>query len=148
MLDTTISSENERLERVGMIFQLPEASIFADTVFEEIAFGLRNQGMKDPELSARVEKALSAVDLDPKLFLQRNPFTLSAGEQRLIGIASIIALNREVVIFDESIAGLDWRHTRQVRDLIFDLKKSGRTVIVITHDSAFQSQIADRTALL
>ena len=148
MLDTTISSENERLERVGMIFQLPEASIFADTVFEEIAFGLRNQGMKDPELSARVERALSAVDLDPKLFLQRNPFTLSAGEQRLIGIASIIALNREVVIFDESIAGLDWRHTRQVRELIFDLKKSGKTVIVITHDSAFQSQIADRTALL
>lgn len=148
LLGSATTTESERLKRVGMIFQLPESAIFADTVFEEVAFGLRNQGVGEPDLFVRVERALSAVDLDPKLSLRRNPFSLSAGEQRLVGIASILALDREIVMFDESTAGLDWRHTRRVREVICDLKNSGKTVIVISHDSAFRDQVADTTIRL
>lgn len=143
LVGSAATTESERLQRVGMIFQLPESAIFADTVFEEVAFGLRNQGVKEPELAALVDRALTAVDLEPSLFLQRNPFTLSAGEQRLIGIASILALDREILIFDESTAGLDWRHTKRVLELVRRLKEAGKTIILVSHDSAFREQVAD-----
>lgn len=134
---------SDRLGKVGVVFQIPESAIFAETVFEEIAFGLRNQKIPEQATAAKVNTALEQVGLDPALFLGRNPFTLSSGEQRLLGIASVVALNRQITIFDESTAGLDWLGQARVRDLILRLHDEGREIIAITHDQKFAAQIAD-----
>ena len=137
------SSDSERPKNVGVIFQIPESTIFAETVFDEVAFGLRNEGVHAPEINSRVENALVRVGLDPNTYRERNPFTLSAGEQRLLAIASILALNRPITIFDESTAGLDWIGKARIRDLVLSLKSAGKTVIIISHDREFVSSVAD-----
>lgn len=135
-------SADERLSKVGVVFQIPESAIFAETVFDEIAFGLRNQKVAEESIAERVRTALESVGLAPDRFLARNPFTLSAGEQRLVAIASIVALDREIMIFDESTAGLDWQGRARVRDLILRLHEEGRGIIVITHNNMFAGQIS------
>ncbi len=136
-------SDSERLKNVGLIFQIPESAIFAETVYDEVAFGLRNDGVHAPEINSRVENSLIRVGLDPNTYRERNPFTLSAGEQRLLAIASILALNRPITVFDESTAGLDWLGKARIRDLVISLKSAGKTVIIISHDREFVSSIAD-----
>ncbi len=148
LLNGIAGSLNDRLKKVGIVFQIPESAIFAETVFEEIAFGLRNQKVTEESIAAKAYAALEQVGLDPDLFLARNPFTLSSGEQRLVAIASITALNRQVMIFDESTAGLDWQGRARVRNLILRLHQSGRDIIVITHDEKFSAQIADNIVTL
>ncbi len=141
-------SARDRLGKVGVVFQIPESAIFAETVFEEVAFGLRNQKIPEGVIVGKVRTSLEQVGLDPDLFLARNPFTLSSGEQRLVAIASIVALDRQIMIFDESTAGLDWLGRARVRDLILRLHQSGRDIIVITHDEKFSAQIADNIVIL
>ncbi len=147
LLNGIAGSLNDRLKKVGVVFQIPESAIFAETVFEEIAFGLRNQKVPEESIAAKVHAALEQVGLDPDLFLTRNPLTLSSGEQRLVAVASIMALDRQVMIFDESTAGLDWHGRARVRDLILRLHQSGRDIIVITHDKKFSAQIADNIVI-
>ncbi len=147
-LNGIAGSSDDRLKEVGIVFQIPESAIFAETVFEEIAFGIRNQKVPEEAIAAKVHTALEEVGLAPDQYLTRNPFTLSSGEQRLVAIASIVALDRQIMIFDESTAGLDWQGRAHVRDLILRLHQSGRDIIVITHDENFAAQIADATVVL
>ncbi|MGB5107505.1 MAG: energy-coupling factor transporter ATPase [Candidatus Zixiibacteriota bacterium] len=145
LIDGSTCSDDDRRTQVGIVFQIPEAAIFAETVFDEIAFGLRNQGVPTDQLSQRVNAALNRIGLDPNNYLARNPFTLSAGEQRLVAIASILALDRQIIIFDESTAGLDWIGTARIRELLQSLKSRGRTVIIISHDRKFVLPVANQT---
>lgn len=135
-------SAKERLGQVGIVFQIPESAIFAESVYDEVAFGLRNQGIAEAIVRDKVRSTLEMVGLGPDQFLDRNPFTLSAGEQRLVAIASIVALERKIMIFDESTAGLDWYGRARVRDLILRLFEAGREIFVITHDVGFAHSIS------
>ncbi len=139
---------SERMDNVAIVFQIPESAIFAETVLDEVAFGLRNQRVSEEAIAGRVCTALEQVGLDPGRFLTRNPFTLSAGEQRLVAVASIVALDRQIMIFDESTAGLDWQGRARVRDLILRLHEEGRDVIVITHDNDFAGKISNTFVIL
>lgn len=134
--------------RVSVVFQFPEENLFADSVFAEIAFGAGNSGIAESDLEARVTAALKQVGLDDTAYRHRHPLTMSAGEQRRVAIAAILALERPVVIFDEITAGLDWRGIAAMRMMLQDLSNSGKTVIVMSHVEEFIRSAADRVIRL
>jgi energy-coupling factor transport system ATP-binding protein len=131
--------------RVGLIFQFPEAQLFAETVYDDIAFGPEN--LQLPDVSARVHEALEQVGLDPERFLDRDPLRLSGGEKRRVAIAGILATKPEMLLFDEPTAGLDPVGSHLIESLIQTQKKEGRTVVVITHDLDLAARLADRIYL-
>ncbi len=130
-------------KQVSVVFQFPEENLFADSVHEEIAYGARNLGLAEAEIEANVTAALRRVGLDDTIDRHRHPLMLSAGEQRRVAIAAILALERPVVIFDEITAGLDWDGIAAMRTLLRDLRDSGKTVIVMSHADDFVRSVAD-----
>ena len=120
---------------VGMVFQYPEYQLFEDTVFKDVAFGPKNQGLSTEEVAQRVEEAINLVGLDYETIKDRAPFELSGGQKRRVAIAGIIAMKPKVLILDEPTAGLDPYGKEQILALISHLKeKSSSTIIVISHD--------------
>ena len=92
--------------RVGLVFQYPEYQLFEDTVFQDIAFGPRNMGLGEAEVRQRVLRAAEFAGVDPGV-LDKSPFDLSGGQKRRVAIAGVIAMEPEIVVFDEPTAGLD-----------------------------------------
>lgn len=143
---------------VGMVFQYPEHQLFEETVFDEIAFGLRHRtgdaastGPSTEEaesIESQVRRAADQAGLDIDLFGHRSPFSLSSGEQRKTAIASILALNPPVLVFDEPTQGLDIPSRRRALEHITHLNESGRTIIVITHDMEEILETASRVAVM
>ena len=144
--------------RVGMVFQYPEHQLFEETVFDEIAFGLRHRtdgatskGRPTEHIESiekQVRRAADQAGLDIDLFGHRSPFSLSSGEQRKTSIASILALNPPVLVFDEPTQGLDIPSRKRAIEHITLLSKSGRTIIVITHDMEEILEAASRVAVM
>ncbi|NLM46700.1 MAG: energy-coupling factor transporter ATPase [Firmicutes bacterium] len=120
--------------RVGLIFQFPEQQLFAETVFDDVAFGPKNLGLTEAEVRRRVEHAMQLVGLDPKELGERSPFTLSGGQMRRIAMAGVLAMEPEVLILDEPAAGLDPRGKKEILDQIDRLhREEGLTVILVSH---------------
>jgi energy-coupling factor transport system ATP-binding protein len=117
---------------VGMVFQFPEYQLFKDTVEKDIIFGPVNLG--EPKKNARVkaEKYLNKMGLTSD-FLQRSPFGLSGGQKRRVAIAGILAIEPDILVFDEPTAGLDPAGEKEMLKIIQDLKHDGKTIFVITH---------------
>ncbi len=135
-------------QRVGLIFQFPEAQLFEETVFDDVAFGPRNLGMEGDELTDRVHEALHQVLLDPKYFSHRIPFTLSAGEKRRAAFAGVLAMKPRYLILDEPTAGLDAEGTRHIEDILTRFRDSGGTVLLVSHDMDLVAALADRILVL
>lgn len=131
----------------GLAWQNPETQFFLDTVFDEIAFAPRNLGADEREVAARVDAAARAVGLEAGL-LERYPFELSGGQARRVAIASVLSLAAPVLVLDEPTAGLDASGRRFVRALVRDLARSGRAVVVISHDVGEWLAAVDEVALL
>jgi energy-coupling factor transport system ATP-binding protein len=102
-------------QKVGMVFQYPEEQLFAETVYEDIAFGPRNQGKTPEEVDGAVRRAMEVVALDFDTFATRSPFQLSGGQMRRVAMAGIFAMETDYLILDEPSAGLD----PQSRDTVF-----------------------------
>ncbi|MDR2823309.1 MAG: ATP-binding cassette domain-containing protein [Mycoplasmataceae bacterium] len=117
---------------VGMVFQFPEYQLFKDTVEKDIIFGPVNLGVKKDEAKLKARTYLKQVGLDES-FLQRSPFGLSGGQKRRVAIAGILAIEPDILVFDEPTAGLDPAGEREMLETILDLKNKGKTVFVITH---------------
>jgi energy-coupling factor transport system ATP-binding protein len=118
--------------QVGIAFQYPEDQIFQQTVFREVAFGPRNLGLDETEVTARVRWALDMVGLDPEMN-QRMPFTLSGGEMRRVALAGILALRPQVLILDEPTAGQDPQSRRALLARILAWQQeTGLTLIIIS----------------
>jgi energy-coupling factor transport system ATP-binding protein len=132
--------------RVGYCFQNPDHQIFKNSVWEEVAFGPRNLGFEPDRLEAAVTGALEMVGL----LAQREeyPFNLGKGERQKIALASIIAMETEVLVIDEPTTGLDWRSGSAVVELLIKLRQAGHTVIVITHDMMLVAEHIPRTIVL
>lgn len=130
---------------VGMVFQYPEHQIFAETVYEDIAFGPRNQGMNEEETEKRVREAMSFVELDYDVYAGRSPFRLSGGQMRRVAIAGVVAMAPEYLVLDEPSAGLDPRARSAVfREIMALHKKKGIAIILVTHNMEEAVKYAQR----
>lgn len=135
--------------QVGFVAQLPERQLFAQTVYDDVAFGPRNLGLADDQVSDRVEDALRAVGLEPNpALLERSPFALSGGQQRAAAIAGVLAMHPSVLVLDEPMAGLDPQARRRMRALLHNLKTQGATLLVISHDLDDVAELADHVIAL
>lgn len=132
--------------KVGYVFQNPDSQIFAETVFEEVAFGPRNIGKKGKELQECVKEALECVGL---LHLKdKDPFSLTKGERQRLALASVLAMDTEVLIMDEPTTGLDWDEQKKIMSLLLQLNKKGKTILIITHRMHFVAECAKRVLIL
>ncbi len=138
----------ELMKNVAVLFQFPEASFFADTAREEVAFGIKPLRLSDADTTDRVRGALALVGMDYDKFAERNPFTLSAGERRRVAIASALIMERPIIVFDETTLGLDWDGRRAMVKLVCDLRNAGKTIVLMTHDLEFVKQTADEMILM
>ena len=119
---------------VGMVFQYPEYQLFAETVFDDVAFGPRNMKLEENEIKSRVTDAMRLVGLDPDRFSSRSPFDLSGGERRRAAIAGVLAMHPKYLVLDEPMAGLDPLGRSEILSLLEKLRtESGCTIIMISH---------------
>lgn len=150
-IDITNKDKNAKSARqqVGMVFQYPEHQLFAETVFEDIAFGPRNKGFSDEEVEKQVREAMNFVGLDYNIFAQRSPFQLSGGQMRRVAIAGVVAMNPDYLILDEPSAGLDPHSRNIVFKEIMELHKSrGIAIVLVTHSMEEAVQYADRLLVI
>lgn len=133
--------------RVGLVFQRPEAQLFAETVADDVAFGPRNLGLSAEEALAAAERALVAVALDPAAFQERSPFTLSGGEARRVAIAGVLAMRPPYLLLDEPTAGLDAAGRAAVLGAVAAAREDAG-VIVVTHDAEEFLPMADHVLVL
>lgn len=119
--------------QVGMVFQYPENQLFEATVFDDVKFGPKNQGLDDKEATLRAFEALELVRF-PKEAFDQSPFALSGGQKRRAAIAGVLAMKPAVIILDEPTAGLDPAGCREILGLVSRMhEKSGITVILVSH---------------
>lgn len=119
---------------VGMVFQYPEYQLFEDTVAKDIAFGPKNMKLSKEEIDRRVRNAMEVVGLPYEIFAERSPFELSGGEKRRAAIAGVIAMEPQILVLDEPVAGLDPAGRREILELIAKLKKEvSPTIIMVSH---------------
>ena len=133
---------------VGMVFQYPEYQLFDETVARDVAFGPKNMGLEEPEISARVTEALRLVGLDES-FSVKSPFELSGGEKRRAALAGILAMRPKYLVLDEPMAGLDPRGRREILTLVESLRREfGTSIIMVSHSMDDVAMYADRIAVL
>jgi len=131
---------------VGLVYQDADSQILGETVEEDIRFGPENLKLPLDEIDRRLEENLSALELTPKRsFSARH---LSGGEKRKLAVAGILAMGCETIIMDEPFANLDWPGVIQVLKIIRDLKKNGKTIVILTHELEKVLAFADRLAIL
>jgi energy-coupling factor transport system ATP-binding protein len=140
--------EKELSRQVAVLFQFPETGFFADSVLEEVAFGIRDLQLNRKEIEQKVRGALCMVGLDFDTFASRNPFLLSAGERRRVAIASALIMERPIILFDETTLGLDWEGRKTIVQLLQDLKAADKTIVLMTHDVEFAAQTAENIVLM
>ena len=115
-------------QRVGLVFQFPEYQLFEETVEKDVAFGVKNFGVKGEEAIKRAHEALKQVGLDESYF-KRAPFDLSGGEKRKVAIAGILAIDPDILVFDEPTAGFDPQSSKDLMNLITEFHNNGKTII-------------------
>lgn len=135
--DVFVLNKNTRREKVsslakhiGFLFQNPDRQICCNTVKEEIAFSLRNNGIPEDEIKRRVKATLEEFGFDGKT----EPFNLSRGQRQRLYLACLIALNPEILILDEPTTGLDYKECMMMMNRIKQMNENGTTVIMVCHD--------------
>lgn len=140
--DTTKYSVAKLASRVGYVFQNPDEQLFSKNVGAEVAFGPRNLRFSSEQIQVLVQDALALTELADKT--ETNPYDLSATWRKMVAIASIIAMDTHVVIFDEPTTGQDAVNVARIANVIAELRKRGKTVITITHDIDFCAENFER----
>jgi cobalt transport protein ATP-binding subunit len=128
---------------VGLVFQDPDDQLFSPTVFEDVAFGPLHMGVAEAEIHDRVERALAAVGMTG--FDRRLPHRLSVGQRKRAALATVLAMDPSILVFDEPSAGLD---PRGRRELIALLRTLDQTLIVSSHDMRLVAEVFDRVVVM
>lgn len=133
----TAETNNKNLkpirQKVGIVFQFPEAQLFEETVERDIAFGPKNFGVPEEEANRLAAKTLEMVGLDES-YLQRSPFDLSGGQMRRVAIAGVLAMEPDVLVLDEPTAGLDPQGRKEMMEMFARLHHENKiTIVLVTH---------------
>lgn len=132
--------------RVGYVFQNPDEQLFTKNVHDEVSFGPKNLGYPPDKVEALVNDALALTELSDKRDM--NPYDLSATWRKLVALASIIAMDTPVIVFDEPTTGQDAANIARIAHVIASLRQHGKTVITITHDIDFCAENFERIIAL
>ena len=144
--DTKKHSVAKLARRVGYVFQNPDEQLFSKNVGIEVAFGPRNLGYDGEQVQTLVKDALAMTELSDKT--EMNPYDLSATWRKMVALASIIAMDTDIVIFDEPTTGQDAANVARIANVIKTLRERGKTVITITHDIDFCAENFGRVIAL
>ncbi|HUV86409.1 MAG TPA: ATP-binding cassette domain-containing protein [bacterium] len=139
-------SAKQRARAVGYLFQNPDHQIFQPTVREEVAFGPRQLGLPGYDIERRVAAAVAAVDLEERE--DEDPFTMPKGDRQRVALASVLAVEPEILVMDEPTTGLDRREVASLMDAVTALNRRGTTVIFITHAMDVVAGYARRVAVV
>ena len=134
--------------KVGVVFQYPERQLFAETVAQDVAFGPRNLGLPQDEVARRVASSLARVGLDLAAIGDKSPFELSGGQQRRVAFAGVLAMEPEILVLDEPMAGLDPAARRDFLGLIDRLRREGLTVVMVSHSMDDLANCCDRIVVM
>lgn len=145
-LDIVRNRTSDLAKHIGFLFQNPDHQIFCPTVYDEIAFGLKKTGSSEEEIEKLVKKAADTVGLSGCLDSQ--PFTLSKGQRQRVALASVLAMQTEVLVLDEPTTGQDYREGVEIMELVMDLNKQGKTIVMVTHDMELVAMYARRVIIL
>lgn len=144
--DIARTSTAQISRKVGYVFQNPRLQIFHRTVLSEVAFSPQRWGMPAGEIKALAREALKATGLENKEY--SHPYDLNPAERKLLAIASVLAMNPQVIILDEPTAGMDFASRERVTGVIQACLAEGRTVITVTHDIELAARVASRLVVL
>ena len=141
-------SAKEIVQKVGFVFQNPFTQISGvkETVFEEIAFGLENLALDAEYIRKRVEETLKLLHI--KELKDKNPYELSGGQGQKVALASIIAMDPEIMVIDEPTSQLDPKGTEEIFEIIDILKKEGKTIILVEHKLELIAEYAEKVMVL
>lgn len=134
--------------RIGMVFQYPEQQLFEETVFADVAFGLRGKQYSSADIKERVNLALTQVGLSLDKVGSKSPLHLSGGERRRVAIAGVLVMEPDYLILDEPTANLDPRGRDAVLDLLQNLNKSGMTIILVSHSMEEVAKMVQRVFVM
>ena len=141
-------STKEIVQKVGFVFQNPFTQISGvkETVFEEIAFGLENLALDAEYIRKRVEETLKLLHIEE--LKDKNPYELSGGQGQKVALASIIAMDPEIMVIDEPTSQLDPKGTEEIFEIIDILKKEGKTIILVEHKLELIAEYAEKVMVL
>jgi energy-coupling factor transport system ATP-binding protein len=145
-VDARTLKGGELRRRVGLVFQFPEAALFAPTVEEDVAFAPRRLGLDEDVVRQRVRETLEL--LGARHLAGRSPFALSGGEKRRVAIAGVLAMAPEVLVLDEPTAGLDPATREDLLGVVRALREGGTSVVLVSHDLDEVAEVADRVCVL
>ena len=128
-------------KKIGFLFQSPDVMLFNPRVYDEIAFGPRQMGLSDEEVEARVSDCMEMFGL--KDLADKAPYHLSGGQKKKVALASVMALNPDVLILDEPFAGLDKKMQGWLVQFLKDLKQADKTILVATHSRDMLAEMSD-----
>ena len=141
-------SQKELVQKIGFVFQNPFTQISGvkDTVFEEIAYGLENLGVEKEEIISKVEKILKLLEIEK--LRDRNPYDLSGGQKQRVALASIIAMDPDILVIDEPTSQLDPKGTEDIFRIINLMANEGKTIILVEHKLELIAEYAQNILVL
>ena len=146
--DKTLAKSGLRY-KIGLVFQYPEYQLFEETIEKDIAFGPKNMGLSETEVTERVKEAMELVGLDYEAKKDKSPFEISGGQKRRVAIAGILAMKPDILILDEPTAGLD---PKGRDELFFQIKKlyekNNITIVLISHSMEDVAKLVNRIIIM
>lgn len=136
--------------KVGLVFQYPENQLFEETIEKDIAFGPKNMGLSEEEVSKRVKIAMEKVGLDYETYKDKSPFELSGGQQRRVAVAGILSMNPRVLVLDELTAGLDPIGRDEIFSEIMSLYDNDPelSIVLVSHSMEDVAEYVDRVIVM
>lgn len=134
---------------VGLVFQYPEYQLFEETIEKDIAFGPKNLGLDEADITDRVREAMELVGLSYEKFKDKSPFELSGGQKRRVAIAGVLAMKPKVLILDEPTAGLDPQSHKAILNMLYDIHKRNEGItIFVSHNMNDIAEYCDQVIVM
>ncbi|MFC1561615.1 energy-coupling factor ABC transporter ATP-binding protein [candidate division KSB1 bacterium] len=139
---------SEYRRNIGLVFQFPENQLFEESVFDDVAFGVKKYYNGREQVEQSVLEALENVGLQPEMYVKRSPHRLSSGEKRRVAIAGVIAMNPDFLFLDEPTIGLDYSGLCDIESALLKLSSQGKTVCTVSHNLDFITRFSERLIVL